>query len=85
MKYKIYSGRRTLDDLSCSWNSRFIGLFKDVSICFKMETRFTIIYSEKWKMAGSASASVNRFEQRTVKSPCTLGKQVKELDRRFMH
>ena len=49
MKYKIYIRKKNeLDDdhVLAHGTVDFIGLFKDGSICFKMETRFTIIY--KW-------------------------------------
>ena len=38
----------------------FTGLFEDGSVCFEMDTRFSIIYKKvNGEMAGSASASVS--------------------------
>ena len=59
----------------------FIGLFKDGSICFKMETRFTIIYrwtNGKW-LVQHLHQSIPDLEQMDGEEfPVTLGKQVKK-------
>ena len=59
----------------------FTGLFKDGSICFKMETRFTIIYKRangKW-LVQHLHQSVPDLEQMDGEEfPLTLGKQVKK-------
>ena len=66
----------------------FIGLFKDGSICFEMETRFTIIYkwtNGKW-LVQHLHQSIPDLEQMDGEEfPVTLGKQVKKTSRRFMH
>ena len=64
----------------------FIGLFKDGSICFKMETRFTIIYrwiNGKW-LVQHLHQSTPDLEQRDGEEfPVTLGKQVKKTRQAF--
>ena len=59
----------------------FIGLFKDGSICFEMETRFTIIYkwtNGKW-LVQHLHQSIPDLEQMDGEEfPVTLGKQVKK-------
>ena len=59
----------------------FVGLFKDDSICFKMETRFTIIYrwtNGKW-LVQHLHQSIPDLEQMDGEEfPVTLGKQVKK-------
>ena len=64
----------------------FIGLFKDGSICFKMETRFTIIYrwiNGKW-LVQHLHQSTPDLEQRDGEEfPVTLGKQVKRTRQAF--
>ena len=66
----------------------FTGLFKDGSICFEMETRFTIIYkwtNGKW-LVQHLHQSIPDLEQMDGEEfPVTLGKQVKKTSRRFMH
>ena len=55
----------------------FVGLFKDGSICFKMETRFTIIYkwtNGKW-LVQHLHQSIPDLEQMDGEEfPVTLGK-----------
>ena len=64
----------------------FIGLFKDGSICFKMETRFTIIYrwtNGKW-LVQHLHQSIPDLEQMDGEEfPVTLGKQVKKTRQAF--
>lgn len=59
----------------------FVGLFEDDSMCFKMNTRFTIIYKwtgEKW-LVQHLHQSVSDHEQMEGEEfPLSLGKQVKE-------
>ena len=59
----------------------FIGLFKDGSVCFEMETRFTIIYkwtNGKW-LVQHLHQSIPDLEQMDGEEfPVTLGKQVKK-------
>ena len=59
----------------------FTGLFKDGSICFEMETRFTIIYkwtNGKW-LVQHLHQSIPDLEQMDGEEfPVTLGKQVKK-------
>ena len=65
----------------------FVGLFKDGSICFKMETRFTIIYkwtNGKW-LVQHLHQSIPDLEQMDGEEfPLTLGKQVKKT-RQALH
>ena len=65
----------------------FVGLFKDGSICFKMETRFTIIYkwtNGKW-LVQHLHQSIPDLEQMDGEEfPVTLGKQVKK-NRQALH
>ena len=64
----------------------FVGLFKDGSICFKMETRFTIIYkwtNGKW-LVQHLHQSIPDLEQMDGEEfPVTLGKQVKKNRQAF--
>ena len=64
----------------------FVGLFKDGSICFKMETRFTIIYkwtNGKW-LVQHLHQSIPDLEQMDGEEfPVTLGKQVKKTRQAF--
>ena len=64
----------------------FIGLFKDGSICFTMETRFTIIYkwtNGKW-LVQHLHHSIPDLEQMDGEEfPVTLGKQVKKTRQAF--
>ena len=65
----------------------FVGLFKDGSICFKMETRLTIIYkwtNGKW-LDQHLHQSIPDLEQMDGEEfPVTLGKQVKK-NRQAIH
>ena len=59
----------------------FIGLFKDDSICFKMETRFTIIYkwtNGKWLVQHLHQSTPDLEQMDGEEFPVTLGKQVKK-------
>ena len=64
----------------------FIGFFKDGSICFKKETRFTIIYKRtngKW-LVQHLHQSIPDLEQMDGEEfPVTLGKQVKKTRQAF--
>ena len=64
----------------------FIGLFKDGSICFKMETRFTIIYkwtNGKW-LVQHLHQSIPDLEQMDGEEfPVTLGKQMQRTRQAF--
>ena len=58
----------------------FIGLFKDDSICFKMATRFTIIYkwtNGKWLVQHLHQSTPDLEQMDGEEFPVTLGKQVK--------
>ena len=66
----------------------FVGLFKDGSICFKMETRFTIIYkwtNGKWLVQHLHQSTPDLEQMDGEEFPVTLGKQVKKPGRHFMH
>ena len=59
----------------------FIGLFKDGSICFKMGTRFTIIYKRtngKWFVQHLHQSVPDQEQMKGEEFPLTLGKQVKK-------
>ena len=59
----------------------FVGLFKDGSICFKMETRFTIIYkwtNGKWLVQHLHQSTPDLEQMDGEEFPVTLGKQVKK-------
>ena len=59
----------------------FVGLFKDDSICFKMETRFTIIYRwtyGKWLVQHLHQSTPDLEQMDGEEFPVTLGKQVKK-------
>ena len=64
----------------------FIGLFKDDSICFKMATRFTIIYkwtNGKW-LVQHLHQSIPDLEQMDGEEfPVTLGKQMQRTRQAF--
>ena len=64
----------------------FIGLFKDGSICFKMATRFTIIYkwtNGKW-LVQHLHQSIPDLEQMDGEEfPVTLGKQMQRTRQAF--
>ena len=59
----------------------FIGLFKDGSSCFKMETRFTIIYkwtNGKWLVQHLHQSTPDLEQMDGEEFPVILGKQVKK-------
>ena len=65
----------------------FTGLFKDGSICFKMETRFTIIYrwmNGKWLVQHLHQSTPDLEQMDGEEFPVTLGKQV-EKTRQALH
>ena len=65
----------------------FIGLFKDDSICFKMATRFTIIYkwtNGKWLVQHLHYSTPDLEQMDGEEFPLTLGKQVKKT-RQALH
>lgn len=65
----------------------FAGLFKDGSICFKMETRFTIIYkwtNGKWLVQHLHQSTPDLEQMDGEEFPVTLGKQVKKT-RQALH
>mgnify|MGYP004579024997 CR=1 FL=1 len=65
----------------------FTGLFKDGSICFKMETRFTIIYkwtNGKWLVQHLHQSTPDLEQMDGEEFPVTLGKQVKK-NRQAVH
>ena len=64
----------------------FIGLFKDDSICFKMATRFTIIYkwtNGKWMVQHLHHSTPDLEQMDGEEFPVTLGKQVKKTRQAF--
>ena len=59
----------------------FVGLFNDGSICFKMETRFTIIYRRtngKWLVQHLHQSTPDLEQMDGEEFPVSLGKQVKK-------
>ena len=65
----------------------FVGLFKDGSICFKMETRFTIIYRRtngKWLVQHLHQSTPDLEQMDGEEFPVSLGKQVKKT-RQALH
>ena len=65
----------------------FVGLFKDGLICFKMETRFTIIYkwnNGKWLVQHLHQSTPDLEQMDGEEFPVTLGKQVKKT-RQALH
>ena len=59
----------------------FAGLFEDGSICFKMNTRFTIIYrwtGDKWLVQHLHQSVPDQEQMDGEEFPLSLGKQVKE-------
>lgn len=59
----------------------FVGLFEDGSMCFKMNTRFTIIYKwtgEKWLVQHLHQSVADQEQMEGEEFPLSLGKQVKE-------
>ena len=64
----------------------FIGLFKDGSICFEMETRFTIIYkwtNGKWLVQHLHQSTPDLEQMDGEEFSVTLGKQVKKTRQAF--
>ena len=64
----------------------FVGLFKDGSLCFKMETRFTIIYkwtNGKWLVQHLHQSTPDLEQMDGEEFPVTLGKQVKKTRQAF--
>ena len=64
----------------------FTGLFKDGSICFKMETRFTIIYrwmNGKWIVQHLHQSTPDLEQMDGEEFPVTLGTQVKKTRQAF--
>ena len=65
----------------------FTGLFKDGSICFKMETRFTIIYkwtNGKWMVQHLHHSTPDLEQMDGEEFPLALGEQVKKT-RQTLH
>ena len=65
----------------------FTGLFKDGSICFKMETRFTIIYkwtNGKWMVQHLHHSTPDLEQMDGEEFPLALGEQVKKT-RQALH
>ena len=65
----------------------FVGLFKDGSICFKMETRFTIIYkwtNGKWMVQHLHHSTPDLEQMDGEEFPLALGEQVKKT-RQALH
>ena len=59
----------------------FVGLFEDDSMCFKMNTRFTIIYKwtgEKWLVQHLHQSVSDQEQMEGEEFPLSLGKQVKK-------
>ena len=59
----------------------FAGLFEDGSVCFKMNTRFTIIYKwtgDKWVVQHLHQSVPDQEQMDGEEFPLSLGKQVKE-------
>ena len=59
----------------------FVGFFEDESICFKMNTRFTIVYKwtgEKWLVQHLHQSVADQEQMDGEEFPLSLGKQVKE-------
>ena len=59
----------------------FVGLFRDGSVCFEMETRFTIIYERingKWLVRHLHQSVPDQEQMNGEEFPVTLGKQVKK-------
>ena len=59
----------------------FVGLFKDGSSCFEMETRFTVIYKRtngKWLVQHLHQSAPDLEQMDGEEFPLTLGKQVRK-------
>ena len=64
----------------------FTGLFKDGSVCFEMETRFTIIYkwtNGKWLVQHLHQSTPDLEQMDGEEFPVTLGKQVQRTRQAF--
>ena len=62
----------------------FTGLFEDGSVCFEMDTRFSIIYKQvngKWLVQHLHQSVPDRDQMAGEEFPVTLGKQVEEAHR----
>ena len=62
----------------------FTGLFEDGSVCFEMDTRFSIIYKKvngKWLVQHLHQSVPDRDQMTGEEFPVTLGKQVEEAHR----
>ena len=84
MKYKIYIRKKNdlmMSHVLAHGTVDFIGLFKDGSTCFKMETRFTIIYkwtNGKWLVQHLHQSTPDLEQMDGEEFPVTLGKQVEK-------
>ena len=79
----LYQEEERLDDdhVLAHGTVDFTGLFKEGSICFKMETRFTIIYkwtNGKWLVQHLHQSTPDLEQMDGEEFPVTLGKQVKK-------
>ena len=84
----LYQEEERLDDdhVLAHGTVDFTGLFKDGSICFKMETRFTIIYkwtNGKWLVQHLHQSTPDLEQMDGEEFPVTLGKQVKKTRQAF--
>ena len=85
----LYQEEERLDDdhVLAHGTVDFAGLFKDDSVCFKMETRFTIIYkwtNGKWLVQHLHQSTPDLEQMDGEEFPVTLGKQVKKT-RQALH
>ena len=84
----LYQEEERLDDdhVLAHGTIDFVGLFKDGSICFKMETRFTIIYkwtNGKWLVQHLHQSTPDLEQMDGEEFPVTLGKQVQKTRQAF--
>ena len=84
----LYQEEERLDDdhVLAHGTIDFVGLFKDGSICFKMETRFTIIYkwtNGKWLVQHLHQSTPDLEQMDGEEFPVTLGKQVEKTRQAF--
>ena len=84
----LYQEEERLDDdhVLAHGTVDFTGLFKDGSICFKMETRFTIIYrwtNGKWMVQHLHQSTPDLEQMDGEEFPVTLGKQVQRTRQAF--
>ena len=90
MKYRnLHQEEERLDDdhVLAHGTVDFTGLFKDGSICFKMETRFTIIYkwmNGKWLVQHLHQSTPDLEQMDGEEFPLALGEQVKKT-RQALH